>query len=328
MTHYFFSKYNAEVKAICSDILGTSMGQLYHINGKAGMGKTTFLRYLKEQLEGEGKTVLLLDSSEFRCLHMDAVCVRNKATEFFEQMCRCDILEIDNIEDISTSGVLSSLLTIMTKMKNKGGRMVFTSALQIHELNLMGERIRAMFDESIAARLADPDEGELMSFLSFMSDARGIELSGEKRQSILNGCTTFAQVTGRFMTELACHNREYFDVTKNMNQSDESKQLDSYLTEIGNYPLLSIEDEFELATRTQNGDDEAIRQLVNCNRRYVVSVALLYQGDGKSLEELIKAGNVGLETAARNFQPDSDFKFIAYAVWYIRQRIEEILNPQ
>lgn len=212
MTQYYFSKYNAEVQAICTDILGTSLGQLYHINGKAGMGKTTFLRYLKEQLERDGRTVLLLDSSEFRCLHMDAVCVRNTATEFLEQMCRYDVLEIDNIEDLSTLGVLSSLLTIMTKMKNKGGRMVFTSALPIHELDFMGERIRAILDESIAARLADPDEGELMSFLSYMSDVKGIELSGEKRQSILNGCTTFAQVTGRFMTVLACHDIEYFDV--------------------------------------------------------------------------------------------------------------------
>ena len=328
MTHYFFSKYNAEMQAICSDILGTSMGQLYHINGKSGMGKTTFLRYLKERLEGEGKTVLLLDSSDFRCLHMDAVCVRNKATEFFEQMCSCDILEVDNIEDLSTPGVLSSLLTIMTKMKNKGGRMVFTSALPIHELDFMGERIRAIFDESIAARLADPDEGELMSFLSFMSDVKGVELSGEKRQSILNGCTTFAQVIGRFMTELACHDKENFDAKKNMNQSDESKQLDVYLTEIGNYPLLSREEEVEVSTKIQNGDEDALRRLVDRNRRYVVSVALLYQGKGKSLEELIKAGNAGLETAARNFQPDSDFKFIAYAVWYIRQRIEELLNPQ
>lgn len=203
MQHYFFSKCNVELQNICADILGTPMGQLYYITGRAGMGKTTFLKHLKEQLEEEGKTVILLDSSDFRCLHMDAVCVRNKVTEFIEQMCSCDVLELDNIEDLSSPGVLSSLLTIMTKIKNKGGYIVFTSMKSLHELDFMGERIRSLLDESIVAGLDEPEDEELRSFLSFLTGTLDATLSDKERLFILDGCISFAHVKGRFLTWLA-----------------------------------------------------------------------------------------------------------------------------
>lgn len=104
--------------------------------------------------------------------------------------------------------------------------------------------------------------------------------------------------------------------------------MDTYLKEIGEYPILSPEEETALSMRIHKGDDEALQHLVNCNRRYVVSVALPYKWKGKSLEQLVKAGNEGLETAARKFQPGHDFKFIAYAVWYIKQSIENVINSQ
>lgn len=113
-----------------------------------------------------------------------------------------------------------------------------------------------------------------------------------------------------------------------MNNTNVSGSMDAYLKEIGEYPLLSQEEEIALAERIQKGDDEALKQLMNSNRRFVVSAALPYQEKGKSLEDLIKAGNEGLETAARKFQPIHDFKFTAYAVWYIKQSIENVINSQ
>lgn len=114
----------------------------------------------------------------------------------------------------------------------------------------------------------------------------------------------------------------------NMNETMIPSKIDAYLKEVSGYPLLSPEEETDLSQRIQKGDDDALQQFVDSNRRYVVSVALPYQGKGTSLEDLIKAGNEGLETAARKFQPGHDFKFIAYAVWYIKQSIENVINSQ
>lgn len=97
--------------------------------------------------------------------------------------------------------------------------------------------------------------------------------------------------------------------------------VDSYLKDIGNYPLISPEEETELACRIHNGDEEAYQSLVKANLRFVVSVAKQYQGSGMDLCDLINEGNLGLMKAARRFDPTRGFKFISYAVWWIRQQI-------
>ena len=105
-----------------------------------------------------------------------------------------------------------------------------------------------------------------------------------------------------------------------------SQSLDSYLVEVNKHPLQTIEEQTELAYRIKEGDEEALAQLVYGNLRFVVSVAKLYQHRGKSMEELIEAGNIGLELAAKKFDPQRGFKFIAYAVWFIRASILAFLE--
>ena len=105
-----------------------------------------------------------------------------------------------------------------------------------------------------------------------------------------------------------------------------SLSLDSYLAEVNNYPLQTVEEQTELAHRIKGGDDEALAQLIAGNLRFVVSVAKQYQNRGKSMEELIEAGNKGLELAAKKFDPQRGFKFIAYAVWFIRASILAFLE--
>ena len=96
---------------------------------------------------------------------------------------------------------------------------------------------------------------------------------------------------------------------------------EALLKEASNHALLSIEQEEELARRIKMGDEEALQQLVNGNLRFVVSIAPQYQDRGQSLEELIEIGKKGLELAARKFEPERGFKFITYAVWWIRASI-------
>ena len=105
-----------------------------------------------------------------------------------------------------------------------------------------------------------------------------------------------------------------------------SQPLDSYLVEVNKYPLQTVEEQTELAHRIKEGDEEALAQLVSGNLRFVVSVAKLYQHRGKSMEELIEAGNKGLELASKKFDPQRGFKFIAYAVWFIRASILAFLE--
>lgn len=100
-----------------------------------------------------------------------------------------------------------------------------------------------------------------------------------------------------------------------------SQSLDSYLVEVNKHPLQTVEEQTELAHRIKEGDEEALAQLITGNLRFVVSVAKQYQHRGKSMEELIEAGNKGLELAAKKFDPQRGFKFIAYAVWFIRASI-------
>jgi RNA polymerase primary sigma factor len=108
---------------------------------------------------------------------------------------------------------------------------------------------------------------------------------------------------------------------------DESS-LDQYLKEISAYPLLTREDEVELAGRIRTGDEEALDKLVRSNLRFVVSVAKKYQNQGVALGDLINEGNLGLIRAAHKFDETKGIKFISYAVWWIRQAILQALAEQ
>jgi RNA polymerase primary sigma factor len=109
---------------------------------------------------------------------------------------------------------------------------------------------------------------------------------------------------------------------------DMDQALGSYLTEIASSTPLSSSDEIELATRIKTGDEEARNNLVEANLRFVVSVAKEYQKRGVPLSDLVSAGNMGLITAAERFDKDKGFKFISYAVWWIRQAILQTLAEQ
>lgn len=103
--------------------------------------------------------------------------------------------------------------------------------------------------------------------------------------------------------------------------SRESLALDKYLTDIGRIELLTPEEETDLAKRIREGDSLALEKLTKANLRFVVSVAKQYQNHGLSLSDLINEGNVGLMKAAKRFDESKGFKFISYAVWWIRQSI-------
>ena len=127
-----------------------------------------------------------------------------------------------------------------------------------------------------------------------------------------------------FVYIIETHN---FDSTMNKKITNRVRQsLDSYLVEVNKHPLQTVEEQTELAHRIKEGDEEALAKLITGNLRFVVSVAKLYQNRGKSMEELIEAGNKGLELAAKKFDPQRGFKFIAYAVWFIRTSILAFLE--
>ena len=108
----------------------------------------------------------------------------------------------------------------------------------------------------------------------------------------------------------------------------ESEALEKYLSEIGKEELLSADEEVELAQRIRKGDKKALERLTKANLRFVVSVAKQYQNQGLSLPDLINEGNVGLIKAAEKYDETRGFKFISYAVWWIRQSILQALAEQ
>lgn len=127
-----------------------------------------------------------------------------------------------------------------------------------------------------------------------------------------------------FVYIIETHN---FDSTMNKKITNRVRQsLDSYLVEVNKHPLQTVEEQTELAHRIKEGDEEALAKLITGNLRFVVSVAKQYQHRGKSMEELLEAGNKGLELAAKKFDPQRGFKFIAYAVWFIRASILAFLE--
>ena len=107
-----------------------------------------------------------------------------------------------------------------------------------------------------------------------------------------------------------------------------TQTVEDYLRDLGKLEMVSPEEETELAARIKAGDEEAFRRLVEANLRFVVSVAKQYQNRGLDLTDLINEGNLGLMKAARKFDPTRGFKFISYAVWWIRQQILQALSDQ
>ena len=105
----------------------------------------------------------------------------------------------------------------------------------------------------------------------------------------------------------------------------ESQSIEKYLQEIGKEDLLTPEEEVELARRIRAGDQTALEKLTRANLRFVVSVAKQYQNNSLSLNDLINEGNLGLVKAAQKFDETRGFKFISYAVWWIRQSIIQAL---
>ena len=107
-----------------------------------------------------------------------------------------------------------------------------------------------------------------------------------------------------------------------------TQTVDEYLRDISRLEMISPDEETNLAARIKEGDEEALRRLVEANLRFVVSVAKQYQGRGLELLDLVSEGNIGLMKAAVRFDPTRGFKFISYAVWWIRQQILQALSEQ
>ena len=116
-------------------------------------------------------------------------------------------------------------------------------------------------------------------------------------------------------------------ITKSITNRERAS-LDKYLQEIGKEELITVEEEVELAQRIRKGDQKALEKLTRANLRFVVSVAKQYQNQGLSLPDLINEGNLGLIKAAEKFDETRGFKFISYAVWWIRQSILQALAEQ
>ncbi|MCM4174250.1 RNA polymerase sigma factor RpoD/SigA [Arenibacter sp. TNZ] len=116
-------------------------------------------------------------------------------------------------------------------------------------------------------------------------------------------------------------------ITKQITNRD-TKSLEKYFQEISKIDLITADEEVELAKRIREGDQIALNKLVNANLRFVVSAAKQYQGNGLRLSDLINEGNIGLVKAAKRFDETRGFKFISYAVWWVRQAILQAMSEQ
>lgn len=116
-------------------------------------------------------------------------------------------------------------------------------------------------------------------------------------------------------------------ITKQITNRD-TKSLEKYFQEISKIDLITAEEEVELARRIREGDQIALHKLINANLRFVVSAAKQYQGSGLRLSDLINEGNIGLVKAAKRFDETRGFKFISYAVWWIRQSMLQAMSEQ
>ncbi len=116
-------------------------------------------------------------------------------------------------------------------------------------------------------------------------------------------------------------------INKSITNKD-SASLDKYLSEISRLPMVTAEEETVLTQKIRKGDEDALQELVNANLRFVVSVAKQYQNQGISLPDMINEGNIGLIKAASRFDETRGFKFISYAVWWIRQSIISAISDQ
>jgi RNA polymerase primary sigma factor len=116
-------------------------------------------------------------------------------------------------------------------------------------------------------------------------------------------------------------------ITKQITQRTE-ESISRYFQEINKYSMISAEEEVELSVRIRNGDEEALEKLVVSNLRFVISVAKQFQNQGLSFSDLINEGNLGLVKAAKKFDETRGFKFISYAVWWIRQSIIQAISDQ
>ncbi len=116
-------------------------------------------------------------------------------------------------------------------------------------------------------------------------------------------------------------------ITQQITHRDENS-IKLYFQEINKYPMVTVEEEVELSVRIHKGDEKALKKLVEANLRFVISVAKQYQNQGLSFPDLINEGNVGLIRAANKFDETKGFKFISYAVWWIRQYIMQAIYEQ
>ena len=118
------------------------------------------------------------------------------------------------------------------------------------------------------------------------------------------------------------------NVANNLYSASDNEVLSSYLSQIDKIPLLTYDEEYELAKKAKNGDKKAREKLITSNLRFVVSIAKKYRGQGMPLEDLINEGNIGLMTAIDKYEPEKGYHFISYAVWWIRQSILKALAEQ
>ena len=116
-------------------------------------------------------------------------------------------------------------------------------------------------------------------------------------------------------------------ITKQITQRTEESII-HYFQEISKYPMITAEEEVDLSIRIRNGDEDALEKMVVANLRFVISVAKQFQNQGLSFSDLINEGNLGLVKAAKRFDETRGFKFISYAVWWIRQSIIQAISEQ